>query len=84
MTDLHTKLREIIDDAQSGIDDDDINNRLAIIAVPRIEQAFKDAGYVPYKSYGDIPNGQKPPDWWSKTPTLMTGREWYKCLQEVL
>lgn len=78
MTDLDKKLEDIIDliaYAKSITEYSAVKPR----AMRDIKQAFIDAGYIPYKPYAEVPDGQKPPQpvWWSKTPTIMTGQEWY-------
>lgn len=47
--------------------------------VENIKQVLRDAGYIPYLPYSEVPDDQKPqqPDWWSHTPIIMTGREWF-------
>ena len=82
MSNLDDKLKEAIryianEDGYAEIEDLDV-------AIAKIKQAFKDEGYLPFKPYGEVPEGQKQPEWWSKTPTIMTGQEWYYRFEKLV
>lgn len=79
MSKIDTKLKEILCGYAGKPDFENPQQKQLLESnIAQIKKAFADEGYIPYKPYYEIPEDQrKEAEWWSKTPTILTGQEWY-------